>query len=149
VHGTEEETENSANCLWLVTNSKPCPNCKSPIQKNEGCNHMKCSKVHFASFHQFYCCPTFIILAFVLSDLLNFVDMFIYYHFCYHESWNCSVFSRIVLWLVYVDACCKSNQHVVLVSFSTVSVLCGTISTDLVIVFSSAVQIFEILDRID
>lgn len=38
-------TEDAANCLWLVTNSKPCPNCKSPIQKNEGCNHMKCSKV--------------------------------------------------------------------------------------------------------
>ncbi|XP_049788774.1 ankyrin repeat and IBR domain-containing protein 1-like isoform X1 [Schistocerca nitens] len=38
------ETEDAANCLWLVTNSKPCPNCKSPIQKNEGCNHMKCSK---------------------------------------------------------------------------------------------------------
>ncbi|XP_022243992.1 ankyrin repeat and IBR domain-containing protein 1-like isoform X2 [Limulus polyphemus] len=37
-------TEDAANCLWLVTNSKPCPSCKSPIQKNEGCNHMKCSK---------------------------------------------------------------------------------------------------------
>ena len=45
VNGTEEETEMAANCLWLVTNSKQCPNCRSPIQKNEGCNHMKCSKV--------------------------------------------------------------------------------------------------------
>ncbi|XP_059475498.1 ankyrin repeat and IBR domain-containing protein 1-like [Neocloeon triangulifer] len=40
-------SEEAANCLWLVTNSKPCPNCKSPIQKNEGCNHMKCSKCKF------------------------------------------------------------------------------------------------------
>lgn len=38
------ETETIANTLWLVTNSKSCPNCKSPIQKNEGCNHMKCTK---------------------------------------------------------------------------------------------------------
>ncbi|GFO20846.1 ankyrin repeat and ibr domain-containing protein, partial [Plakobranchus ocellatus] len=45
--GTEQETELAANCLWLVTNSKACPNCKSPIQKNEGCNHMKCSKCKF------------------------------------------------------------------------------------------------------
>ncbi|KAG8282877.1 hypothetical protein J6590_027311 [Homalodisca vitripennis] len=41
---SSSETEDAANCLWLVTNCKPCPNCKSPIQKNEGCNHMKCSK---------------------------------------------------------------------------------------------------------
>ncbi|XP_071823282.1 ankyrin repeat and IBR domain-containing protein 1-like isoform X2 [Apostichopus japonicus] len=44
---TEEETETAANCLWLVTNSKPCPKCNSPIQKNEGCNHMKCTKCKY------------------------------------------------------------------------------------------------------
>uniref|UniRef100_A0A131Y3K0 RBR-type E3 ubiquitin transferase n=1 Tax=Ixodes ricinus TaxID=34613 RepID=A0A131Y3K0_IXORI len=37
-------TEDAANSLWMVTNSKPCPSCKSPIQKNEGCNHLKCCK---------------------------------------------------------------------------------------------------------
>ncbi|KAL1115064.1 hypothetical protein AAG570_007095, partial [Ranatra chinensis] len=47
LEATSAETEDAANCLWLVTNSKPCPNCKSPIQKNEGCNHMKCSKCKF------------------------------------------------------------------------------------------------------
>ncbi|XP_045177754.2 ankyrin repeat and IBR domain-containing protein 1-like [Mercenaria mercenaria] len=47
LNGTETETETAANCLWLVTNSKSCPNCKSPIQKNEGCNHMKCSKCKY------------------------------------------------------------------------------------------------------
>ncbi|XP_017769602.1 PREDICTED: ankyrin repeat and IBR domain-containing protein 1-like isoform X2 [Nicrophorus vespilloides] len=40
-------TEEAANFLWLVTNAKPCPNCSSPIQKNEGCNHMKCSKCKY------------------------------------------------------------------------------------------------------
>ncbi|XP_030830538.1 ankyrin repeat and IBR domain-containing protein 1 [Strongylocentrotus purpuratus] len=44
---TEEETEIAANCLWLITNSKSCPKCHSPIQKNEGCNHMKCTKCKY------------------------------------------------------------------------------------------------------
>lgn len=56
VNGTEEEMENSANCLWLVTNSKPCSSCKSPIQKNEGCNHIKCSKVGFSLMLKLLCC---------------------------------------------------------------------------------------------
>ncbi|XP_022102326.1 ankyrin repeat and IBR domain-containing protein 1-like isoform X2 [Acanthaster planci] len=41
---TDTETELAANCLWLVTNAKPCPKCAAPIQKNDGCNHMKCTK---------------------------------------------------------------------------------------------------------
>ncbi|XP_037076812.1 ankyrin repeat and IBR domain-containing protein 1-like [Pollicipes pollicipes] len=44
LRATWADTEDAANALWLVTNSKPCPNCRSPIQKNEGCNHMRCSK---------------------------------------------------------------------------------------------------------
>lgn len=47
VAGVSEAYEDAANCLWLLTNSKPCANCKSPIQKNEGCNHMQCAKVLF------------------------------------------------------------------------------------------------------
>uniref|UniRef100_A0AAX7TM04 RBR-type E3 ubiquitin transferase n=1 Tax=Astatotilapia calliptera TaxID=8154 RepID=A0AAX7TM04_ASTCA len=43
--GVSEAYEDAANCLWLLSNSKPCANCKSPIQKNEGCNHMQCAKV--------------------------------------------------------------------------------------------------------
>lgn len=41
-----QNEEQSANYLWLMSNSKKCPNsnCNAPIQKNEGCNHMKCSK---------------------------------------------------------------------------------------------------------
>lgn len=40
-----EQEEISANNLWLLTNSKNCPNCKTSIEKNEGCNHVKCIKV--------------------------------------------------------------------------------------------------------
>lgn len=28
---------------WVKKNAKPCPNCKAPIEKNQGCNHMRCS----------------------------------------------------------------------------------------------------------
>ncbi|XP_002734676.1 ankyrin repeat and IBR domain-containing protein 1-like [Saccoglossus kowalevskii] len=44
---TTKDSESAANFLWLVTNSKPCPKCSSPIQKNEGCNHMKCTKCKY------------------------------------------------------------------------------------------------------
>ena len=32
------------NLLWLAANTKQCPNCGSPTEKNEGCNHMTCKR---------------------------------------------------------------------------------------------------------
>ena len=47
LRSTCSDTEQAANCYWLVTHCKACPSCRSPIQKNEGCNHIKCSKCKF------------------------------------------------------------------------------------------------------
>ena len=46
VGGEEDEGqtyEEVSHKLWLKANTRPCPKCNAPIQKDEGCNHMTCS----------------------------------------------------------------------------------------------------------
>ena len=76
---TNEEEELTANYLWLVTNSKKCPNfnCNAPIQKNEGCNHVKCYKCKhdvgndFCEVFSYFNFPYFLNFCFV--QLYNFI----------------------------------------------------------------------------
>lgn len=35
--------EDIAQQMWLRANTRPCPKCKAPIEKDEGCNHMTCT----------------------------------------------------------------------------------------------------------
>jgi ariadne-1 len=32
----------SENTNWILAYTKPCPKCKKPIEKNQGCSHMRC-----------------------------------------------------------------------------------------------------------
>ncbi|KAK1325462.1 putative E3 ubiquitin-protein ligase ARI7 [Acorus calamus] len=38
----QKDMDESQSLNWIVFNSKPCPNCRRPIEKNNGCMHMTC-----------------------------------------------------------------------------------------------------------
>eukprot|EP00727_Mastigamoeba_balamuthi_P011001 m51a1_g6523 putative ariadne-like ubiquitin ligase (529) ;mRNA; r:301525-303567 len=40
----EKAADESENIKWLMANTKRCPMCRSPIEKNGGCMHMTCRK---------------------------------------------------------------------------------------------------------
>ncbi|XP_069620137.1 E3 ubiquitin-protein ligase RNF14-like [Ranitomeya imitator] len=40
----EQSEQRMQNREWIKENSKSCPSCKVPIEKNDGCNKMTCSK---------------------------------------------------------------------------------------------------------
>merc|ERR1711879_1118705 len=40
--GNKENTNEQHDKVWIIGNTKPCPKCKNPIEKNGGCMHMTC-----------------------------------------------------------------------------------------------------------
>jgi hypothetical protein len=50
---------------WILDSTKPCPACRVRIFKDQGCNHMSCSRYSLPPFRSF---PLLIDRAFSLSD---------------------------------------------------------------------------------
>jgi ariadne-1 len=49
----KKNSSESENVKWITANTKPCPNCKKYIEKNQGCNHMTCRKEAAGCGHEF------------------------------------------------------------------------------------------------
>eukprot|EP01099_Mayorella_cantabrigiensis_P001949 TRINITY_DN1840_c0_g1_i1.p1 TRINITY_DN1840_c0_g1~~TRINITY_DN1840_c0_g1_i1.p1 ORF type:complete len:479 (+),score=84.70 TRINITY_DN1840_c0_g1_i1:82-1518(+) len=49
----DKESSESENINWLTANTKRCPKCRAPIEKNGGCMHMTCRKNAGGCGHEF------------------------------------------------------------------------------------------------
>lgn len=49
----DKNTAESENVTWIIANTKNCPSCRNPIEKNQGCNHMTCRKHAGGCGHEF------------------------------------------------------------------------------------------------
>ncbi len=43
----ERDKNEGQTMNWIVVNTKKCPNCRNPIEKNQGCRHMKCKSCSY------------------------------------------------------------------------------------------------------
>ena len=43
----KKNTSESENVTWIMANTKACPSCKKPIEKNQGCNYILCSQCKY------------------------------------------------------------------------------------------------------
>lgn len=49
----EKNSAESENVTWILANTKKCPKCRKPIEKNQGCNHMTCHTKVGGCGHEF------------------------------------------------------------------------------------------------
>lgn len=51
--GDAAQTDESRNAAWIAANTKRCPRCRKPIEKNQGCMHMTCRRQVGGCGHEF------------------------------------------------------------------------------------------------
>ncbi|KAI3940081.1 hypothetical protein MKW98_021646 [Papaver atlanticum] len=66
-----KNSNEAENVTWILAHSKPCPNCKRPIEKNQGCNHMFCSMCKFSFVGYVLCQQRTIVLVMVIREMME------------------------------------------------------------------------------